>query len=382
MDSTYREFRQSCSGFTDRYIRPVVTSAEAEGRPPQALWQQMGDAGFLGLMTPEEYGGSGRDEVAVALLAEEFSRASGGLAIGALVSAYMAGTHLTYYGTPEQCERYGAPVAAGTKIASIAVTEPSAGSDVGAITTHAVKTESGFRITGRKMFITNAGLADLIIVAAKTDPDAGHRGITNFIVETDAAGVSVGSPLSKMGWHSSDTREVIFDDVEVSSDAILGAEGRGFYQIMNAFQLERIILAAMALGHAAESIRIATEYVANRSTFGQLLIDRQTVRHRLAHMHTDLETARALTYSAAEQLRDEDPDSARTVAMAKLAVPTIASRIVDDAVQLLGGSGFLEESEVARHYRDMRILRIGGGTDEVQLDIIAKRTLPASQQRA
>lgn len=375
MDSGYRDFRQSCSGFTDKHIRPVVNEAETAGHPPAALWKELGSAGLLGLMTPEEYGGSGRDEFAVALLAEELSRASGGIAIGALVSAYMAGTHLTHYGTPEQCEAYGAPVAAGEKIAAIAVTEPGAGSDVNAITTRAVRTDTGFRITGRKMFITNAGLADVLIVAAKTDPGAGHRGITNFIVEAGTAGLSVGNPLPKMGWHASDTREVILDGVEVPADAVLGEEGRGFYQIMNAFQLERIVLAAMGLGHAAECIRIATDYVANRSTFGELLINRQTVRHRLAHMHTDLETARQITYSAAEKLRDQDPDSARTVAMAKLAAPTITSRIVDDAVQLLGGSGFVEESEVARHYRDMRILRIGGGTDEVQLDIIAKRVL-------
>lgn len=371
----YRAFKESCEGFTRRYVRPAVVEAELQGHPPKELWAELGKARLLGLMTPEEYGGSGRDELAVALLAEELSRASGGIAVSALVSAYMAGTHIVQYGTPDQCAEYATPVAAGEKIAAIAVTEPGAGSDVAGISTRAVRTASGYRINGRKMFITNAGLADVLIVAAKTDPEAGHRGITNFLVDAGTRGLSVGSALPKMGWHSSDTREVILDDVEVPDSAILGQEGRGFYQIMEAFQLERIVLAAMGLGHATESIRIATDYVANRSAFGELLINRQTVRHRLALMHTDLETARLLTYRAAEQLRDRDPGSARTVAMAKYYTANTASRIVDHAVQLLGGSGFVEESEVARHYRDMRILRIGGGADEIQLDIIAKQSL-------
>ncbi|WP_228000190.1 acyl-CoA dehydrogenase family protein [Nocardia australiensis] len=371
----YRAFQESCEGFTRKYVRPVVAEAEAQGHPPKALWSEMGKARLLGLMTPEEYGGSGQDELAVALVAEELSRASGGIAVSAHVSAYMAGTHIVHYGTPEQLDTYAAAIAAGQKIAAIAVTEPGAGSDVAGISSRAIRTDSGFRINGRKMFITNAGIADVIIVAAKTDPEAGHRGITTFLVEAGTPGLSVGAPLPKMGWHSSDTREVILDDVEVPESAVLGQTGRGFYQIMGAFQLERIVLAAMGLGHAVESIRIATDYVTNRTAFGGRLIDRQAVRHRLAQMHIDLETARLLTYHAAEQLRDRNPESANTVAMAKYYVPNTTSRIVDNAVQLLGGSGFVEESEVARHYRDMRILRIGGGADEIQLDIIAKQTL-------
>jgi alkylation response protein AidB-like acyl-CoA dehydrogenase len=377
LDLEYRDFQASCRAFTDKHVRPVVDEAERDGRPPAALWRALGEARLLGLMTPEEFGGSGRDELAVALLAEQLAQAAGGIAIGALVSAYMAATHIVEYGTDEQRMAYTADLAAGEKIAAIAVTEPGAGSDVAGISARATRTEEGWRINGRKMFITNAGIADVLIVAAKTDADAGHRGITTFLVDAGTPGLSTGSPLPKMGWHSSDTREVILDDVEVSDSALLGTKGRGFYQIMGAFQLERIVLAAMGLGHAAESIRLATEYIRNRVAFGAPLGDRQSVRHRLAKMQIDLEVARLLTYSAATQLRDRDPESPTTVAMAKFHVANACAAIVDDAVQLLGGSGFVEESGVARHYRDVRILRIGGGVDEVQLDIIAKRLLPA-----
>ncbi|GAB2628882.1 acyl-CoA dehydrogenase family protein [Prescottella soli] len=377
-EDEYLDFQGTCRAFTQKHVRPVVLESEAAGRPPKTLWLEFGKARLLGLMTPEEHGGSGRDELAVAILAEELSRASGGIAVSALVSAYMAGTHIVHYGTPDQAASYSPAIAAGEKIAAIAVTEPGAGSDVAGITTRAVRTADGYRINGRKMFITNAGIADVFIVAAKTDPEAGHRGITTFLVDAGTPGLSVGSPLPKMGWHSSDTREVMLDDVEVPDSAVLGEIGRGFYQIMGAFQLERICLAAMGLGHAADSLRSATDYVSNRSVFGGRLGDRQSVRHRLARMHTLLEAARLLTYKAAAQLRDGDPQAANTVAMAKYYVAETTSQIVDDAVQLHGGSGFVEESGVARHYRDMRILRIGGGVDEVQLDIIAKQLLPGA----
>jgi len=175
-----------------------------------------------------------------------------------------------------------------------------------------------------------------------------------------------------MGWHSSDTRELVLDDVLVSRDAVLGEKGRGFHQIMAAFQLERITLAAMGLGHAAECLQAATEYATQREVFDVPLISLQTARHRLAAMSVDLEAARLLTYQAAARLGANHPETGRSVAMAKYFAANAANRIVDEAVQLFGGSGFLEETPVARHYRDARILRIGGGTDEIQLEVLAK----------
>ncbi|MDT7774646.1 MAG: acyl-CoA dehydrogenase [Pseudonocardiales bacterium] len=371
LDQVHQDFQASARAFVDRQVRPLVESAEEAGSFPAELWKQLGAAGLLGLITPEAHGGADGDGLAVALLAEELARASGGIAVTALVSAYMAAPHVIRHGTPAQQDRWLAPLAAGEAVAAIAVTEPGTGSDVARVGTTARRTEDGWLLNGRKMFITNAGLADLIIVAARTG-DAGRGGLTLFVVERGAAGLSLGRPLAKMGWHSSDTREVLLDDVALPADAVLGSENRGFYQIMEAFQLERVALAAMGIGHAAECLDLAREYAGQREAFGEPLTHLQTIRHRLAAMEVELEAARLITYQAAARLDAGHPEAARSVARAKYLAAISANRIVDDAVQLFGGAGFVEESPVARHYRDVRILRIGGGTDEIQLEILTR----------
>ena len=381
LDQEHEEFRASVRAFVDRHVRPVVDESEAAGRPPAALLKEMGGAGLLGLSIAEEYGGGGGDALAIVVLAEELARASGGIAVTALVSGYMSAPHIARFGTGEQRARYLPGLVSGEKIASIAVTEPGTGSDVGGITTRATPVTGngemggGFRLNGTKMFITNAGIADVLVVAARTSPD-GHRGITTFIVEAGTPGLSVGQPLRKMGWHASDTREVIFSDCLVPADAVLGTENRGFHQIMSAFQLERLTLAAMGLGHAEECLQAATTYARDRKVFGSPLISLQTTRHRIAALSVELEAARLLTYRAAARLDSGHAEAATSVAMAKYHAAIAANRIVDECVQLFGGSGFLEETPVARHFRDARVLRIGGGTDEIQLEILAKG-LPA-----
>jgi acyl-CoA dehydrogenase len=379
LDETHEDFRASVRAFTDQRVRPVVDEAERSGHPPERLWKEMGDAGLLGLLTPPEFGGSageGGESVAITLVAEELSRAAGGIAVSALVSAYMAGPHLVRYGTPEQQQHWVPAIAAGTAVAAIAVTEPGAGSDVAGITTKARHTDDGWVLDGRKMFITNGGLADVVVVGAKTSPEAGHRGITTFVVPADTPGLSLGAPLQKMGWHSSDTREVILDHVTVPDDAVLGGLDRGFYQIMAAFQLERVVLAGMGLGHAAEAVAQVTAYVREREVAGAPLTALQTIRHRIAAMEVELDAARALTYQAADRLDRDHPDAARSVAAAKYFAAQAADHIVDEALQLFGGAGYLEETPIVRHQRDVRILRIGGGTDEIQLEILSKRLIP------
>jgi alkylation response protein AidB-like acyl-CoA dehydrogenase len=333
--------------------------------------KRCGAAGLLGLVTPEELGGSGHDSLAVAILSEELARASGGIAVTALVSAYMAGPHITRHGTAAQQERWVGALCDGEAIAAIAVTEPQAGSDVAGMTSTARRTDSGWVLNGRKMFITNAGLADVIIVAARSSTDR-HTGVTLFLVEKGTPGLSFGNPLTKMGWHSSDTREVLLDDVQVSADDVLGTEGRGFQQIMEGFQLERIALAGMGLGHAAESLDLAKAYTRDRQAFGAPLTHLQTIRHKLAVMEIELDSARLMTHQSALRLDANHPEAFKTVAQAKYLAAIAANRIVDDAVQLFGGAGFLEEGAVAMHYRDARVLRIGGGTDEIQLEILTK----------
>lgn len=379
LDQEHEEFRASVRAFVDRHVRPVVDESEAAGRPPAALLKEMGGAGLLGLSIAEEHGGGGGDALAIVVLAEELARASGGIAVTALVSGYMSAPHIDRFGTDEQRARYLPGLVSGEKIASIAVTEPGTGSDVGGITTRATPVTDGegggFRLDGTKMFITNAGIADVLVVAARTSPD-GHRGITTFIVDAGTPGLSMGQPLRKMGWHGSDTREVIFSDCLVAADAVLGTENRGFHQIMSAFQLERLTLAAMGLGHAEECLQAATTYARDREVFGSPLISLQTIRHRIAALSVELEAARLLTYRAAARLDSGHAEAATSVAMAKYHAAIAANRIVDECVQIFGGSGFLEETPVARHFRDARVLRIGGGTDEIQLEILAKG-LPA-----
>lgn len=371
LDEAHVDFAATCRSFVDRQVRPLVDEAETSGVFPQQLWSQFGAAGMLGLCTPEEFGGADGDSLAVALLSEELARASGGIAIGPLVSAYMAGTHLVRYGSPEQQQRWLPAIASGDAVAAIAVTEPGTGSDVASITTRARVGTEGWVLEGRKMFITNAGLADVLIVGARTG-EPGHRGITLFAVGRDAPGLSFSTPLRKMGWHSSDTREVVLDGVAVTQDDIVGAEGRGFYQIMDGFQLERIALAGMGIGHAAECLDLVRGYVADREAFGSPLAALQTIRHRVAEMEIELEAARLVTYQAAARLDAGHPEAARSVARAKYLSAVMANRVADDAVQLFGGAGFLDESAVARHYRDVRVLRIGGGTDEIQLEIMTR----------
>ncbi|HTF46390.1 MAG TPA: acyl-CoA dehydrogenase family protein [Pseudonocardia sp.] len=371
LDQVHRDFQASCRAFVDRHVRPLVEPAEAAGQFPAELWKQLGAAGLLGLVTPDAYGGADGDSLAVALLAEELARASGGIAVTALVSAYMAAPHLVRRGAPAQRDRWLAPLAAGEAVAAIAVTEPGTGSDVARVSTTARFTPDGWVLNGRKMFITNAGLADVLVVAARTG-DAGRAGLSLFLVERGTAGLGLGRPLPKMGWHSSDTREVLLDDLALPTDALLGTENRGFYQIMEGFQLERVALAAMGIGHAAECLDLARNYAGQREAFGEPLTHLQTIRHRLAAMEVELEAARLVTYQAAARLDAAHPDAARSVARAKYLAAISANRIVDDAVQLFGGAGFVEESPVARHYRDARILRIGGGTDEIQLEILTR----------
>jgi alkylation response protein AidB-like acyl-CoA dehydrogenase len=373
LDDEHEEFRASVRAFVDRHVRPVVEESEAAGRPPAALLKEMGSAGLLGLAVDEADGGGGGDSLAIVVLAEELARASGGIAVTALVTGYMSTPHIAHFGTAGQRARYLPGLISGEKIASIAVTEPGTGSNVGGITTRAtpVKGGGGFRLDGTKMFITNAGIADVFVVAARTSPD-GHRGITTFILEAGHPGLSVGQPLRKMGWHASDTREVILADCQVAADAVLGEQNRGFHQIMSAFQLERLTLAAMGVGHAEECLQAATTYARDREVFGVPLISLQATRHRLAAMSVELEAARVLTYRAAARLDAGHPEADRSVAMAKYHAAIAANHIVDECVQLFGGSGFLEETPVARHFRDARVLRIGGGTDEIQLEILAK----------
>jgi len=376
LSGSHREFQEVCRSFVARHLLARVAEVERREEFPPEWWPLMGGAGLLGLGYPDDVGGTGDDALAVALLSEELAHASGGIAITPLVSSYMAAPYLASFGTDDQKDEFLTPVLVGRKIAAIAVTEPGAGSDVAALALSTDPTRGGFVLNGTKMFTTNGGLADVVVVAGRlrggVRAATGHEGITLFAVRRGADGFSTGRRLQKMGWRSSDTRELRFDYCFVAEQDVIGEPGRGFYHIMSSFQLERIVLSGMALGLAQAALTAALDYAKERVAFGSPISKYQSVRHVLGGLHAELEAARLLTYTAAARVGGTPSDGRSAVAMAKLVTARLANRVADAAVQVFGGYGYLEESPIALHYRDARILRIGGGTDEVQLEIIAR----------
>ncbi|MGL4608875.1 MAG: acyl-CoA dehydrogenase family protein [Trueperaceae bacterium] len=373
LNDIHRDFQVACRAFVRDKIMPFVEEAERTKAFPKHLWKPLAHQGFLGIGFPEQFGGSGEtDSLALAIVSEELAKASGGIAITPLASAYLGGPYLAKFGTPEQQRLYLAPMIAGEMVAGIAITEPGTGSDVAGLRTTATPTEGGYFLNGTKIFITNGGIADWLIVAVKTNPNERHKGITLFLVKPHDAGFTVGRPLEKMGWHSSDTRELIFENCFVPTERVVGEIGRGFYQIASAFQTERIVLAGMAVGHAQACLDDALEYAKVREAFKTTIGKFQAIRHKLAQMAIKVNLARLLVYQAAAQLDSGSKDSLTPVSMAKTYCAQVANEVADDAVQIFGGMGFCEETRVALHYRDARILRIGGGTDEIMYEVIAK----------
>ncbi len=370
---TLRLLRESIRRFVDREVVPKAQAWEEQGFVPREVLRDMGRLGFLGLRYAEEYGGGALDARATALLAEELGRSTfGGFAITVLVHTDMASPHLVNAGSPEQIKRYLPGVISGELITAIAVTEPDAGSDVKGIRTRARREGDHYVLKGSKMFITNGALADIYFVAAKTDPAAGSKGISMFIVEKGMQGFSVGRKLDKMGWRSSDTAELVFDDCRVPAANLLGEENRGFYAIMKNFQNERIAIAAMTMGEAARAIELTLEYVRTRKAFGAPLWDKQAIRQRLSMLAAKVEAGRQLVLHAAG-LDAQGRDCVKEVSMAKAYCAELLNDVVYDCLQFHGGFGYIKESAIERMYRDARVQTIGGGATEVMLEEVAKR---------
>ena len=370
LDDTHRLLRESVRRFVEKEVLPHGAAWEESGRVPREVLRKMGELGFLGLRHAEEHGGTGLDALSTAVLAEELGRSTfGGFAVTVLVHTDMASPHLRHAGSPGQLERWMPDIVAGKCITAVAVTEPDAGSDVRSIRTRAVRDGMRWRLTGSKMFITNGVHADLYFVAAKTDPAAGTKGLSMFIVQKGAPGFSVGRSLDKMGWRSSDTAELAFDGCE---GELLGEEGRGFYSIMRNFQNERIALGAMSVGEASKALDMTLEYVKRRKAFGATLWDKQAIRQRLARLATEIEAGRRLLYHSA-WLDAQGRDCVKEVSMVKAYCGELVNRALYECVQFHGGAGYLRESAVERMYRDARVQSIGGGATVVMLEEVAKR---------
>jgi acyl-CoA dehydrogenase len=374
IDEDLNSIRLGVREYVENEIVPVAEQWERDRAIPRDVLDAMGKLGYFGLRIPEEYGGLGLGTMASVVFAEELGRStSGGFTITVLDHTDLATPYVTNFGTAEQKDRYLAKFATGELITAIGVTEPDAGSDVAAIRTTARRDGDGFVVNGTKMFITNGATADVVFIAAKTNPDVkGSRGISIFAVEQGTEGFRASRALEKMGWHSSNTAELILEDVWVSEDKLIGEENRGFYYIMENFQNERLAIMGQALGEAQRAIELTVDYLKGRQAFGEALWEKQGIRQRIAMRQSELDAARELTYRAA-WLVDQGEDAVREASEVKAFVAETTNRVVYDCVQFHGGMGFIAETDIERIYRDARIHSIGGGATEVMLEEVAKR---------
>jgi acyl-CoA dehydrogenase len=352
-------------------IAPNIGQWERDGELPRSLHTTFADAGLLGVSFPEELGGGGGDAIDSAIVSEEILLGGGsGGVIASLLTHGIALPHMVRNGSALLHDRYVRPTLEGRLIGALAVTEPGGGSDVAGLRTRAVRDGDTYVVNGSKTFITSGVRADFVTVAVRTGGD-GHGGISLLVVDKGTPGFTVDRQLDKMGWLCSDTAELGFADVRVPAENLIGAEGSGFVQIMQQFQAERLGLAVQAYATAQRCVDLTLQWVRERETFGRPLASRQVVRHRLAEMARQAWVARTVTRAAMERWQATG-DAVLEVSMAKNTACAACDAVVDDAVQLFGGAGYLRDSEVERHYRDSRILRIGGGTDEIMNEVIAK----------
>jgi alkylation response protein AidB-like acyl-CoA dehydrogenase len=367
----HEQLRKSIRAFVEREITPHIEEWE-ETTFPSAIVGRMGELGFLGLSVPEEYGGQGGDYFTNLVLAEEMGRSGcGGLLMGLSVHTDMVIPPLLQFGTEEQKRAWVVPGVAGEKMYCLGITEPDAGSDVAGIRTRAVKDGDEWVINGSKTYITNGHRADMCMLVTKTDLEAGHHGFTVFLVPMDSPGVIREKKLSKMGMHASDTALLAFADVRVPDSAVLGEVGKGFFHIMWELQAERLIGAAGCLAYARYAFDRTVAFAAERHAFGQPIGQFQAVRHKIADMATKLEAAQQLVYGTAWSYA-QGHYPVREISMSKLFASRVAWEVADTCVQIHGGAGYMTEYGVERVLRDLRLYRIGAGTDEILLDIIGK----------
>jgi acyl-CoA dehydrogenase len=368
----HEEFRKAVREFVDDELAPHALEWEREGQFPDWVFKRMGDLGFLGVRFPPEYGGQGGDWGHSIVVAEEMARCgSGGVGMGVAVQSEMATPPILKFGTEEQKQRYLASAIRGEKIVCLGISEPNAGSDVANIETTSRRDGDGWVINGRKIFITNGVRAHFCLLVTRSDKAAGHEGFSLFLVDSDTPGYTVSRKLDKLGMRSSDTAELAFDDVRVSDEQLLGREGHGFMEIMWELQGERLIGVAGSIAGAWVVFEKTLEYAKERHAFGRPIGSFQVNRHRFAEMATELEAARQLTYDTALAWeRGEYP--VRQISMAKLYGGLVVSRVMNTCMQLFGGMGYASETGIDRAWRDSRVLRIGGGTDEIMREVIAK----------
>jgi len=370
-DEEHELFRESFRAFLEKEAIPHIDQWEEDRRTPRDIWKKMGDMGFLGLSYPEEYGGLGLDFFYDVVFNEELGRTnSGGFCITQQVTQYMAGPYILKYGSEELKQKYLPGIISGDKICSIGITEPGAGSDAQNIQTKAIKDGDHYIVNGSKTFITNGVYGDFIITVVKTNPEAGAAGVSLLVIDRQAEGVSA-TKLKKLGWHSSDTAELSFDNVKVPASNLVGQEGKGFYYLMNGLQLERLAGVPAGISGMEHAIKTTLQYMSEREAFGRPINRFQVLRHRMAQLSSEVEALKAFSYTCCKMYADGVYD-VKLCSMAKLLVTELMEKVSTQCLQSYGGYGFMEEYPMARMYRDVRVGTIGGGSSEIMREIIAK----------
>jgi alkylation response protein AidB-like acyl-CoA dehydrogenase len=360
------EIKDRASGFADKEVAPHAASLDREDRVPFETLAKVADSGFMGLCVPEEYGGAGADFLSYCLLIEEISRADAGVGVTLAVHTSAGTLPIVMFGTEEQKARWVPPLAHGERIGCFALTEPETGSDASAIGTRAERVDGGYRISGHKQWVTNGRIAGTMILFARAP-----EGVTAFIVPVDAEGISFGEHAKKMGVISATTDDVLFDNVFVPEEDRLGEEGKGLRIALGTLDTGRIGIAAQALGIAEAAFRYATQYAATRTTFGKPIAEHQAIAFKLADMQTKIRAARLLVHEAA-WMKDRGGRHTEAGARAKLYASQVANEVAYEAVQVLGGRGYMKDHPVERYYRDARVTEIYEGTSEIQRLVISR----------
>jgi short-chain 2-methylacyl-CoA dehydrogenase len=361
--------RTTVREFAEQRVAPVAEELDREQRFPYELVAEMAELGLMGMTIPEEFGGAGSDTLSYAIAVEELTRVDSSVAITMAAHHSLGTLPIWNFGSEEQKRRWVPELASGQKLAAFGLTEAGAGSDAGATSTTAELRDGKWIVNGSKMFITNAGtdITKCVTITASTGDDE----ISNIVVENGTPGYTISAPMHKLGWHASDTRELSFANCAVPEENLLGPRGEGFQQFLQILDGGRISVAAMGVGLAQGAYDLAFAYAQERKQFGKPISKFQAVQFKLADMATEIEAGRALVYKAA-WLKDQGRPFAREAAMAKLYTGELSNRAVNASLQIHGGYGYMEESAIARLYRDQKILEIGEGTNEVQRMVIAK----------
>lgn len=369
-------FRQSVRQFIANEVVPNTEAWETARRIPVSAFQRMGELGFLGLPFAEAYGGSNADFWFSVVFLEELARCGmGGFTTAVSVHEYMAINHIAKAGSEYLKQTYLAPAIAGQKVAALAITEPDTGSDVSAIRTTGRRVDDEYIVNGAKTFISNGTYGDFVTLAVKTNPDRGTNGISLLVVDLDSPGVTR-TKLNKMGWHSSDTAEIRFDEVRVPTENLIGVENSGFYYLMESLQLERLVAAIMAVSGAELALEWTLTYLQEREAFGKPIGKFQAIRHKIADIATEVEMAKQFVYHTCWLFAQGD-SVVKECSMAKLYTSEMQKRVIDTCLQFFGGYGYIEDYPICRAYRDARVGTIAGGTSEIMREIIAKIVIDA-----